>query len=103
MGKSWARHFPTALFEFITWEGTDLRFPPIDDTGTIVAPSTTTDKAQYDMVVATAAAELGSRLVIGRFFLDTDTPAEPSVVAYANTYAIGTIWQTNLWWSRFEN
>jgi hypothetical protein len=103
MVKSWATHFPAALFEFVTWEGDDPRFPPIDDTGTIVAPSNSVDKAQYDQAVASAAAQLGSRLVVGRFFLMTDTPAEPSVVAYANTFNIATIWQTNLWWSISQN
>ncbi len=103
MVSSWATHFPSATFELVTWPGVSDRFPPIDDSGAIVTPSSTLDQAQYDATAAEAARQLGTRLVFGHWFLMTGMPADPVTVGYANEYGTGTLWQTNLWWRAYEN
>ncbi len=103
MVTSWVTHFPSLPFELVTWPGTADRFPPIDDTGAIVAPSATADQARYDAMVAEAARQLGARLIVGHWFLMTGTPADAETVGYANQYAVATMWQTNLWWRAYEN
>ena len=100
---SWATHFPGLPFELVLWPGTNDRFPPIDDSGTVVAPKAAADQARYDAMVAEAARQLGSRLIVGTWFLMTGTPADAVTVGYANQYGIGTLWQTNLWWRSYEN
>lgn len=102
MVTSWATHFPATPFELVLW-GEASRFPPIDDSGTIVAPSQVADRALYDAIVDEAAKRLGARLVLGYWFLLTGTPVNGDTVAYANKYGLGTLWQTNLWWRAHEN
>jgi hypothetical protein len=103
MITSWATHFPGLPFELVLWPGTNDRFPPIDDNGTVVTPKAATDQAHYDAMVAEAARQLGSRLLVGTWFLMTGTAADAVTVGYANQYGLGTLWQTNLWWRSFEN
>ena len=100
---SWATHFPGVPFELVLWPGVNDRFPPIDDSGTVVTPKAAADQAQYDAMVAEAARQLGSRLIVGTWFLMTGTVADAVTVGYANQYGIGTLWQTNLWWRSYEN
>ena len=103
MVASWATHFPDLPFELVLWPGANDRFPPIDDNGTVVPPKAATDQARYDAMVAEAARQLGSRLMVGTWFLMTGSAADAVTVGYANQYGIGTLWQTNLWWRSYEN
>ena len=103
MVASWATHFPSLPFELVLWPGTNDRFPPIDDNGTIVTPKAAADQASYDAMVAEAARQLGGRLIVGTWFLMTGTAADAVTVGYANQYGIATMWQTNLWWRSYEN
>jgi hypothetical protein len=103
MVTSWATHFPGLPFELVLWPGANDRFPPIDDSGAVVTPAAAADQARYDAMVAEAARQLGSRLIVGTWFLMTGTAADAVTVGYANQYGIGTLWQTNLWWRSYQN
>ena len=102
MVTSWATHFPGLPFELVLWPGVNNRFPPIDDSGTIVTPTAAADQARYDAMVAEAARQLGSRLMVGTWFLMNGTAADAVTVGYANQYGIATLWQTNLWRRSYE-
>jgi len=103
MVTSWATHFQGLPFELVLWPGTNDRFPPIDESGTVVTPKAAEDQSRYDAMVAEAAHQLGSRLIVGTWFLMSGTAADAVTVGYANQYGIGTLWQTNLWWRSYEN